>query len=445
MAKPLTVSELSKYISNVMKRDPILSNVYLEGEVSNYKKSNGHVYFSLKDKDAMIRCIIFRNMDLSKNCSLSDGMNIIVKGSIITYAAGSYYQILVKSIEMSGEGDIYKQYEILKQKLFDEGLFDDRCKKAIPKFPKNIGVVTSSTGAAIRDIIITIKRRYPICNITLFPAIVQGENAPSDIIKGLLYLDKKEEIDLIIFGRGGGSFEDLNAFNNEELLRVVFAMKTPTVSAVGHEIDNMLSDYVADMRAPTPTAAAEMVSPNIKDILLKFEAVIIRMHQRIRTLIKGEIRSLDYFAKEIEFHNPLYRVKECYKELEEKKGNLEKSFQALIKLQNQNLDYKKELLNRKIPTDRIYRELDFIDDSMFRIEELLLQKIKMEKISLDNKYEKLGLINPKNILNKGYARIYKKETLVQSTMEVNIKDEVKILLADGVLFSTIDNKETFDG
>lgn len=207
MAKPLTVSELSKYISNVMKRDPILSNVYLEGEVSNYKKSNGHVYFSLKDKDSMIRCIIFRNMDLSKSCSLSDGMNIIVKGSIITYAAGSYYQILVKNIEMSGEGDIYKQYEILKQKLFDEGLFSDQYKKAIPKFPKSIGVVTSSTGAAIRDIIITIKRRYPICNITLYPAIVQGENAPSDIIKGLLYLDKKEDIDLIIFGRGGGSLK----------------------------------------------------------------------------------------------------------------------------------------------------------------------------------------------------------------------------------------------
>ena len=445
MAKPLTVSELSKYISNVMKRDPILSNVYLEGEVSNFKKSNGHVYFSLKDKEAMIRCIIFRNMDLSKECSIYDGLNIIIKGSIITYAGGSYYQVLVKKIELSGEGDIYKQYEILKNKLFEEGLFREEHKKPLPKFPQSIGVVTSSTGAAVRDIITTLKRRYPICNIVLYPAIVQGENAAADIIRGLEFLDRREDIDLIIFGRGGGSFEDLNAFNNENLLRIVYQMKTPTISAVGHEIDNMLSDYVADVRAATPTAAAEIASPNIKDILSKFEAASNRMNQRIKTLFKGEFRNLDYYAKEIEFYNPLMRVKDCERELAEKKADLEKSLHQLLKFQKQNLEYKKELLTRNFPLDRIELENEKIEERKDRLNDLLLNCLKWEGLSLDNKLEKMTLINPKNILNKGYARVYKKNELVQSSLEVNANDRIKILMADGILYSQIEKKETFNG
>lgn len=445
MAKPLTVSELSKYISNVMKRDPILSNVYLEGEVSNFKKSNGHVYFSLKDKDAMIRCIIFRNMDLARNCSLNDGLSIIVKGSIITYAVGSNYQILVKSIELGGEGDIYKKYEILKNKLFEEGLFKEETKKILPKFPKAIGVVTSPTGAAVRDIMITLKRRYPICDVVLYPAIVQGEHAAADIIKGLKYLDQKENIDLIIFGRGGGSFEDLNAFNDENLLRTVFQLQTPSISAVGHEIDNMLSDYVADVRAATPTAAAEIATPNIKDILIKFETAAARLNAKIISLFKGEFRTLDYYAKEMEFYNPLMRIKECEKKLSEKKVNLEKSLQQILKFQNQDLDYKKELLIRKLPLERINYEHEKVEGKKIRLEENLLNIIKWESRALDNKLEKMTLINPKNILQKGYARIYKNDELIQSSLEINEKDKIDILMADGILYSQVEKKETFNG
>lgn len=445
MAKPLTVTEVSKYISNLMKRDPILSNVYLEGEVSNFKKSNGNVYFSLKDKDSMIRCVIFRNMELSKNCNLSDGEKIIAKGSIITYAQGSNYQILVKSIELSGEGDIYKQYELLKQKLAKEGLFDQIHKKEIPSFPKCIGVVTSPTGAAIRDIITTIKRRYPICDIILYPAIVQGENAPNDIISGLEYLDELDSIDLIIFGRGGGSFEDLNAFNDEELIRAVFEMKTPTISAVGHEIDNMLSDYVADMRAPTPTAAAEISTPDVENILSRFEEVMNRMHIRIKSLIKGEYQMLDHLESTLDFYNPKEKIKNLGKEIEEKKAVIIKYHLQYLKNQSIKLDHMGELLFRSFSMENIYRETVCLEESLYRLQSLILQKLKLEDVSIDNKLEKLKLINPKNILDRGYARIYHDEKLVHSTMEVNIKDKIKIVLSDGILFSEIEEKETFNG
>ena len=260
------VKEVSKYISNVLRRDSFLSNISVEGEVSNFKKSGGHSYFSIKDDEAMLKCVVFKTIPIAQSLNLTDGQKVVVTGTVMTYEKGSYYQILCKNVEEVGRGNLYEQFLALKEKLSKEGLFNSELKKPIPKFPKNIGVVTAKNGAAIRDILNTLRRRYRIANIYFYPAKVQGIGASDEIALGVKYLDSLDFIDTIIVGRGGGSFEDLNAFNDENLIRTIFNCKKPVISAVGHEIDTMLTDYVADKRAATPTAGAELSSVSMDEI-----------------------------------------------------------------------------------------------------------------------------------------------------------------------------------
>jgi len=221
------VKEVSKYIANVLRRDSFLSNISVEGAVSNFKKSGGHSYFSIKDDDAMLKCVVFKTVPIAQNLNLTDGQKVVVTGTVMTYEKGSYYQILCKDVEEVGRGNLYEQFLALKEKLSKEGLFNAEFKKPIPKFPKNIGVVTAKNGAAIRDILNTLRRRYRIANIYFYPAKVQGIGASEEIAEGVKYLDSLDFIDIIIVGRGGGSFEDLNAFNDENLIRTIFNCKKP--------------------------------------------------------------------------------------------------------------------------------------------------------------------------------------------------------------------------
>ena len=260
--KYLTVTQINKYIKYKFDTDDNLRLVYLKGEISNFKNhTSGHFYFTLKDENSRILAVMFRNNASRVNFIPRDGSNVLVVGRISLYEANGAYQIYVEEMIEDGVGNLYLEFEKLKKKLGDKGYFDESLKKPIPRFPKKIGVITASTGAAIRDIITTINRRYNLAQIILFPCLVQGENAKEDIVRNLKIADSMN-LDTIILGRGGGSIEDLWAFNEEIVAEAIYNAKTPIISAVGHEIDFTISDFVSDLRAPTPTAAAELAVPN---------------------------------------------------------------------------------------------------------------------------------------------------------------------------------------
>ncbi len=274
----ITVSGLTKYIKNILENDNNLISFTVSGEISNLTvHRTGHLYFALKDEHAVINAVMFRSCVAGLKFKPENGMKVIAKGKITVFEPAGRYQILVTSMQIDGIGDLYVAYELLKKKLEAEGLFSQSHKIPLPKIPKTVGVITSPTGAAIRDIINVLGRRFPYSEVLLYPSLVQGENAPSELINALRFFEKTKCAEVVIIGRGGGSIEDLWAFNNEQLARYIFDMTVPIVSAVGHEIDFTICDFVADMRAPTPSAAAEIAVPDTNELLTKFDNVNKRL------------------------------------------------------------------------------------------------------------------------------------------------------------------------
>ena len=290
--KYVTISTINNYLKAYFDNNPHLQHVYLQGEISNFKNhSRGHLYFTLKDEQSRLSAVMFQTNALKLNFEPEDGMNVLVEGRISCYPAQGSYQIYVEKMEVDGVGNLYIEFEKLKKKLAAEGLFDKSKKKAIPKTPKRIGIVTASTGAAIRDILTTIKRRYPICETILFPSLVQGADAAKDIVRNI-ELANSYDIDTLIVGRGGGSIEDLWPFNEEIVARAIYNSKVPVISAVGHEIDFTIADFVADLRAPTPTAAAELAVPNIDTINTYLLNVVNRSTLSINGYIDNKKQTL---------------------------------------------------------------------------------------------------------------------------------------------------------
>ena len=393
------VKEVSKYISNVLRRDSFLSNISVEGEVSNFKKSGGHSYFSIKDDEAMLKCVVFKTIPIAQSLNLTDGQKVVVTGTVMTYEKGSYYQILCKNVEKVGRGNLYEQFLALKEKLSKEGLFNSELKKPIPKFPKNIGVVTAKNGAAIRDILNTLRRRYRIANIYFYPAKVQGIGASDEIALGVKYLDSLDFIDTIIVGRGGGSFEDLNAFNDENLIRTIFNCKKPVISAVGHEIDTMLTDYVADKRAATPTAGAELSSVSMDEIKEFLNQAEKKLNKNILEEISAEKVQLEHLKKELEYYNPANRITTLKENLENLKKSLDEKIVSIFKYNKQLLDFKRQSLE---------------------------------------------IINPNSILDRGYSIIYNdKNEIVKDIKTVNVGDSLKLKVSNGEIISDV--KEIIDG
>ena len=309
--KYLTVSQINRYIKYKLDEDPNLRTVYLKGEISNFKNhTSGHFYFSLKDENSRILAVMFRSSASKVNFTPQDGMNVLVVGKISAYEANGAYQIYVEEMIEDGVGNLYLEFEKLKKKLSEKGYFDENIKKPIPKYPNKIGVITASTGAAIKDIITTINRRYNLCEIILFPCLVQGENAKEDIVKNIRLADSMN-LDTLIVGRGGGSIEDLWAFNEEIVAEAIYSAKTPIISAVGHEIDFTISDFVADLRAATPTAAAEIAVPNKSDLIVLINSLKELVSKNMLNVLKFNKNKLDILMGSYIFKNPenLYQAK----------------------------------------------------------------------------------------------------------------------------------------
>ena len=386
-----------------------LNKVYLKGEISNFKAhTRGHLYFTLKDEGSRLNAVMFSYQTNSLKFEPVDGMKVLVCGKISVYEATGSYQIYVESMEQDGLGNLYVEFEKLKKKLAAEGLFDQDKKKKIPKVPKKIGIVTASTGAAIRDILTTIKRRYPICETILFPSLVQGADAAKDIVKNI-EIANTYDIDTLIVGRGGGSIEDLWPFNEEIVARAIYDSNVPVISAVGHEIDFTIADFVADLRAPTPTAAAELAVPNIDTINTYLENAINRSTISINNLIDIRKQSLVSLTTSYVLKKPT----------------------AMYEIKEQNLDYLIDRLNKEmqlILDNANIRLFKSINSYVLTNPDILY---KFKKQNLAHIINKLDVLNPMNTLKRGYAIVKKEDKVISDIKKIEKDDIIDIDIRNG--------------
>lgn len=431
--KYLTVTALTKYLKYKFDTDDNLRKVYIKGEISNFKAhTTGHLYFSIKDEGSIIKAIMFASNAKKLTFEPKEGSKVLVTGTVSVYPATGNYQIYVDSIEEDGIGNLYIEFEKLKAKLSSEGLFDSKYKKEIPKYPSSIGIVTASTGAAIRDILSTIKRIYPICKTYLFPCLVQGEYASQDIVAKIKEANHYP-LDVLIVGRGGGSFEDLNCFNNEEVARTIFDSKIPIISAVGHEVDFTIADFVADLRAPTPTGAAEMAVPNLVDVKNRIEQYSIRLKEAIYKKIKLKKLYLDSVKNSFVIKNPKLMYQNVIQHLDTLMEKLNTTILKKINVSKLTLEHLKSSYIFKNPNSLYEEQKEDLYVLNYRLYQSMKNVVIKEKNNLNNVINKLTLLNPLTILDRGYNIAYKDNEIVKTVSSIQVNDNLKIKMGDGEL------------
>lgn len=383
-----TVSDLTRYLRELLENDLYLQDLWVQGEVSNLSRpSSGHLYFTLKDAGATLRCVMWRTMLLQQRFIPREGEAVEVHGSISIYEAGGQYQLYADLIRPAGEGLLYQEFLRLKAKLEAEGLFEAARKRQIPRLPRCIGIVTSPSGAALHDMLNIIRRRYPIARVVLAPTPVQGEEAPCGIVSALQGLNRLVKPDVILLGRGGGSLEDLWAFNDEAVVRAVVASQAPIISGVGHETDFTLTDFAADLRAPTPTAAAELATPNQLELRQNLHEAL----QRARRLLEAQLAN------------------------------------ARLRLHNLTLQ-----LSRRSPLARIRSDRQRLDELQRRAFSAVLHRLRVQHTHIYGLSQRLHALNPMAILQRGYAIVSQVDgTVVRSVSQVRHGDELKVRLSDG--------------
>ncbi len=389
----LTVTELNNYVKKLLDNEPNLKNVFVTGEISNFKNHySGHMYMTIKDEGGAIKAVMFSSYANRLRFAPENGMKVIIFGSVSLYNKDGSYQFYITDMQPDGLGALNLAFEQLKEKLQNEGLFNAEHKKPLPEFPQKIGVMTAPDGAAVRDIFSVLKRRYPVAEIVFCPVAVQGASAAPEIAKGIQLFNEKNACDVLIVGRGGGSLEDLWAFNEEIVARAIFASNIPVISAVGHETDFTIADFVADLRAPTPSAAAEVAVPDIFEL----KAGLLGLKQHLAVLIKNRINAEREFLI-----------------------NTEKQIN-LISPSNKILNSRTELVN--------------INEKLINT---MLLKLNNEKAKISVLASKLNALSPLEVLSRGYAISYKEASPVTSVKQVAAGDNIKVVVKDGELFATV--------
>lgn len=433
-----SVSSLTRDIRAIM--EAAFDSVWIEGEISNFRTvASGHSYFVLKDDKSQIRCVLFKGYRAGIKFQPEDGDQVLMFGRITVYDARGEYQIIAESLEPRGLGALQKAYEQLKQKLDKEGLFDDGVKKPLPDFPWKIGVVTSCTGAAVRDILNVIRRRNPKTSVLLRPAKVQGEGSAKEIAQAICDLNTMDDVDVIIVGRGGGSLEDLWAFNEEEVARAIFASRIPIVSAVGHEIDFTIADFVADLRAPTPSAAAELTVPVlneiVRDIRSLTEELVDGMCQRVEDYKDLLTRLMDRRF----FHQPKEIFSPHIQRLDDLHSRMMRSVEQGIVIHQQRLKDKKHRLIQASPKNKI----QILTEKLEGLQKRALQNIQVQTRFRKERFEgilkNLNAVNPLAILERGYSICSKDKQSLKSSAGIKPGDKVEIRLSQGGLDCTVDN------
>jgi exodeoxyribonuclease VII large subunit len=437
----LSVNALTKYIKRKFDVDPHLRDVHVKGEISNFKQhSSGHMYFTLKDEKARILAVMFSSQSRAMKFSPENGMKVIVKGDISVYEPSGQYQIYIKEMQPDGIGELFLAYEQLKQRLELEGLFAIETKKAIPLYPRTVGVITSPTGAAIRDVITTIKRRFPIANILVFPALVQGDNAASSIAKAIEKANSMKGIDVLIVGRGGGSIEELWAFNEERVARAIFSSAIPIISAVGHETDYTIADFVADLRAPTPTGAAELAVPHIEELMERVLQRQTRLLRAMKEKFRFEIQRLNRVQKSYAFRYPHRLYEQKLEQVDKLTEMLVRgtSRLSLIKMSQHEILYKR--LQRNHPSESLREAQQRFDRTQKDLNRAMLQVLSKKQTDFDRILSTLQALSPLKIMERGYSLAYSEDNrLVKSINQIKVNERVQIQLTDGSLFCKVEN------
>ncbi|HPK41083.1 MAG TPA: exodeoxyribonuclease VII large subunit [Candidatus Cloacimonadota bacterium] len=482
-----TVTEINRHLKNVLEN--MVGNLLIEGEIANFTHhSSGHKYFSLKDEYSTIKCVFFKTYNHYIKFSPKNGDKVVCGGKVSVYEPQGTYQIQVLNMYQSGTGELQKQFEALKKKLFDEGLFAEEHKKSIPAIPQTIGIITSESGAALQDVLNVISRRYPI-RILLYPAIVQGDKAAQEIIKGLQYFNEKNNVDVILITRGGGSQEDLFCFNDELLAREIFKSKIPTVSAVGHEIDFTISDFVADLRAPTPSAAAEILVPDRQELLENLKQKERQIKKLCLYAISQQKNTLHGQNNKMQQFHPIKKIYVLQQKLDqhslvlmripnaiqkksvqlhqlqtrlmtfEPRNIIMRHKQKILEAQSSLFAFKEKfaliknsliLRNNKLQQMlqafyqfNMSKQRQKIDQQNSQINLLLNARMNSLRLKLQKKESVLNEYAPKRALEKGYALIFKEKEFVNSVKQLKERDKIDINLKDGLCKCSIDKIEEY--
>lgn len=395
MSKAITVSQLNRYLKDIVESQQVLNNIYVVGEISNFLHyyRSGHLYFTLKDSQSQLKAVMFSSYAQRLKFSPEDGMSVICRGRVSVYEKDGLYQLYVEDMQPDGVGSLSLAFEQLKERLSREGLFDEKHKKPLPKYPRKIGVATSNMGAAIEDIKNITKRRFPLAQLVIVPTVVQGEQAGDDIVKSIKLLDSIDDIDLIIVGRGGGSVEDLWAFNLEKVARAVFECSKPVISAVGHETDFTICDFVADLRAPTPSAAAELAVPDSSQLISHLNNINYTLSVSLNRKLEKEYQRFDFLVA----NSILSKPEKFFSELSENVANKNK-----------------------------------------QITDLYSAKIKDKYLLLANFAGRLDALSPLAVISRGYSICENEKRLIKSVKDTDKGDKISVKLSDGILNCTVD-------
>ncbi|MBC1500077.1 exodeoxyribonuclease VII large subunit [Listeria weihenstephanensis] len=440
--KYLSVEALTKYIEKKFEVDPYLKNIYVKGEVSNFKQPvSGHMYFTLKDEGAELRCVMFQKSAAKLGFKPEDGMQILLTGRVSVFSKGGRYQLYAEWMEPDGIGSLYIKLEQLKKQLDKEGLFAQNRKRALPSFPAKVGIITSKTGAAIRDMITTMKRRMPSTEILLFPTIVQGDTAAPNIVRNIERANFRNDIDVLIIGRGGGSIEDLWAFNEEIVVRAVADSDIPVISAVGHETDTTLTDYVADVRAATPTAAAELAVPDYRDLLERIAERRFRLIQAMRQRVDVSKQNVDRKRERLIMHGPKRQIEQYQERTDYYVERLERGLKQHLMMKK----YAFERLSFRLTHTGLDREIDQQQQHLATLNKDLSQQmsrlVTTKRRDFLQKVEALEHLSPLALLKRGYSVVYKEDEILTSSKDISVGDPIQITMATGKIHAKITKKE----
>lgn len=440
-AEVMSVAELNRYVKRMMEGDLRLADVWVRGEISNFTHHHsGHMYFTLKDKDSRLKIVMFASYNRFLTFIPKNGTKAIVRGSISVFERDGAYQLYARELQPDGIGALFLAFEQLKEKLQQEGLFASERKRALPLFPKTIGVVTSPTGAAIRDIITTIKRRYPQAEIMLAPAIVQGVEAPASIIRAIRHINQYQ-VDVMIVGRGGGSIEELWAFNDEAVARAIVASQIPIISAVGHETDYTIADFVADIRAATPTAAAELAVPHYLEWLERIKQLDHRLARALQTQLQEKRIHLQRLQQSYGLKNPLRRVEERRQRIDEVTLRLSAMVKMKVVRKREQVSHVKKRLKQIRLERQVAEGRGQVNRMESQLTQYMKQKTERSRQAWLSLVQHLDALSPLRVMQRGFSLSYKDDTLIKSVEGIEVGDQLMIRYQDGKIMTTVTDIE----
>jgi exodeoxyribonuclease VII large subunit len=431
-----SVTDVNRYIKQKLERDEQVSDIWIRGEISNFTRhSSGHMYFTVKDGESRIKAIMFQSYNRFLKFIPKDGTKALVRGSISVYERDGAYQLYAREMQPDGLGSLYLAFEQLKEKLAHEGLFAVERKRPLPSFPRKVGIITSPTGAAVRDICTTIRRRFPQTEIVIAPALVQGTEAPASIMAAIARMNRRNDVDVLIVGRGGGSIEELWAFNDEGVARAIVSSGIPVISAVGHETDVTIADFVADVRAATPTAAAELAVPHHLEWRERIQKQEQRLHRLLRIKLVEQRKRLDQLQFSYALRRPQRRLDDARQRLLDVQLRLAGSIKQQVKQEQNRVDHLEQLLTRSPITRQVQKERTHVEHLQSQLLQLIRRKVAESRLAWGASVSQLDALSPLKVMQRGFSLLYKEEKLVKSVQQIASGDKLMIRLTDGTILA----------